>query len=70
LDKKGEVTAKLSMGFCNKKISDQLVNRDFIYFLLVFGLFDRLDVFILLTAVGSNFFAIFLICQKLKANEA
>jgi hypothetical protein len=35
--KKAEATAKLSLGSCNKKISDQLANRDFIYLLLVLG---------------------------------
>ena len=68
LGKKADATAKFSLESCNKKISDQLANRDFIYLLLVLGFFDRLDVFILLTAVGSNFFAIFLIYQKFKAN--
>jgi hypothetical protein len=68
LGKKTEVTAKLYLDSCNKKTLDQLANRDFIYLLLVLGLFDRLDVFIFLTAVGSNFFAIFIIYQKYKAN--
>jgi hypothetical protein len=55
LGKKAEATAKLSLETCNKKISDQLANRDFIYLLLVLRLFEKLKVFILLTAVGSNF---------------
>ena len=68
LGKKAEATAKLSLDSCNNKIADQLANRDFIYLLLVLGFFDRLDVFIFLTAAGSNFFAIYLIYQKFKAN--
>ena len=68
LGKKAEATAKLSLDSCNNKILDQLANRDFIYLLLVLGFFIRLDVFIFLIAIGSNFFAIFLIYQKFKAN--
>jgi 1L-myo-inositol 1-phosphate cytidylyltransferase / CDP-L-myo-inositol myo-inositolphosphotransferase len=68
LGKKAEATAKLSLDSCNNKIADQLANRDFIYLLLVLGFFERLDVFIFLTAAGSNFFAIYLIYQKFKAN--
>ena len=41
-------------------LTDQLANRDFIYFLLVMACIERLDIFILLTAVGSNIFAIYL----------
>ena len=67
LGKKAEATAKLSQEYCNKKISDQLANRDFIYLLLVLAFFDRLDIFIFLTATGSNLFAIYLVCQKNKA---
>ena len=68
LGKKADATAKFSLESCNKKISDQLANRDFIYLLLVLGFFDRLDVFILLTAAGSNFFTIFINYQKLKVS--
>ncbi|MBL4664583.1 MAG: CDP-alcohol phosphatidyltransferase family protein [Nitrospinaceae bacterium] len=66
LGKKAEATKKLSLESCNEKISDQLANRDFIYLLFALALFGRLDAFILLTAAGSNFFAIYLVCQKLK----
>jgi 1L-myo-inositol 1-phosphate cytidylyltransferase / CDP-L-myo-inositol myo-inositolphosphotransferase len=66
LGKKAEATEKLSPESCNKNFSDQLANRDFIYLLFALALFGRLDVFILLTAAGSNFFAIYLVCQKLK----
>ena len=43
---------------------DQLANRDFIYFLLVMACIERLDIFILLTAVGSNIFAIYLMYKR------
>lgn len=44
--------------------SDQLANRDFIYLLLVMACIGRLDIFILLTAIGANLFAIYLMYQK------
>ena len=68
LGKKAEATSMLSLESCNKKLSEKLANRDFIYLLLVLGFFGRLDVFIFLVAVGSNFFAIIIIYQKFKAN--
>lgn len=45
-------------------LSDQLANRDFTYFLLVLAGMGRLDIFIILTAIGSNLFAIYLMYQK------
>ena len=45
-------------------LTDQLANRDFIYFLLVMACIERLDIFILLTAVGSNIFAIYLMYNR------
>jgi 1L-myo-inositol 1-phosphate cytidylyltransferase / CDP-L-myo-inositol myo-inositolphosphotransferase len=45
-------------------LTDQLANRDFIYFLLVMACIGRLDIFILLTAVGSNIFAVYLMYQR------
>ena len=66
LGKKAEATKKISFDTCSKKISDQLANRDFIYLLFALALFGRLDVFILLTAAGSNFFVIYLVYQEFK----
>jgi phosphatidylglycerophosphate synthase len=66
LGKKAEATEKISFDSCSEKISDQLANRDFIYLLFALALFGRLDVFILLAAAGSNFFAIYLVYQKVK----
>ena len=66
LGKKAEATKKLSSESCNEIFSDQLANRDFIYLLFAFALFGRLDVFILLTAAGSNFFVIYLVYQEFK----
>jgi 1L-myo-inositol 1-phosphate cytidylyltransferase / CDP-L-myo-inositol myo-inositolphosphotransferase len=45
-------------------IEDQVANRDFIYFLMVMGCIGRLDIFILLTAIGANLFAFYLIYRK------
>ncbi len=42
-------------------LADQMANRDFIYFLLVMACIERLDIFIILTAVGSNIFATYLL---------
>jgi 1L-myo-inositol 1-phosphate cytidylyltransferase / CDP-L-myo-inositol myo-inositolphosphotransferase len=67
---KADATEKLSFESCNKKFSDQLANRDFIYLLFALALFGRLGVFILLTAVGSNIFVIYLVCQKFKTTAA
>ncbi len=40
---------------------DQMANRDFIYFLFALALFDQLGIFIALTAIGSNVFALWLV---------
>ena len=66
LRKKAKATKKLPLESYSENFSDQLANRDFIYFLFALALFGRLDVFILLAAAGSNFLAIYLVCKKLK----
>lgn len=63
----GKAESDISPHCENKNFTDQLANRDFIYFLFILALFGRLDAFILLTAVGSNFFAIYLVYQKFRA---
>ena len=45
-------------------LADQLANRDFTYFLLVMACIEKLDIFILLAAVGSNIFAIYLTTRR------
>ena len=42
-------------------LADQIANRDFIYFLLVMACIESLDIFLLLTAIGANIFAIYLL---------
>ncbi|MBT5028239.1 MAG: CDP-alcohol phosphatidyltransferase family protein [Nitrospina sp.] len=45
-------------------LTDQVANRDFIYFLLFMAIIDKLDIFILVTAIGANIFALYLMYQK------
>lgn len=49
---------------CETSLADQIANRDFTYFLLVMACIGRLDIFILLTAIGANVFAIYLMCTS------
>ncbi len=46
---------------------EELANRDFLYFLLVMALVDQLNIFIAITAVGSNVFAGYVFYKKKKA---
>ncbi len=52
-----------------KNFTDQLANRDFTYLLFALALFGRLDAFIFLTALGSNFLAAYLLFQKFQTNS-
>ena len=65
---KGSIMKKKQAGGQGKtsetNLTDQLANRDFIYFLLVMACIERLDIFILLTAVGANIFAIYLTTRR------
>lgn len=47
--------------------ADQLANRDFLYFLFVMALVDQLNIFIAITAVGSNVFAGYVFYKKIKS---
>ena len=65
---------KKEMAFANtddpkKKntLTDTLANRDFIYFLFFMSLIGRVDVFIYITAFGSNIFAAYLTYSKIKS---
>jgi 1L-myo-inositol 1-phosphate cytidylyltransferase / CDP-L-myo-inositol myo-inositolphosphotransferase len=49
-----------------ENLIDKVANRDFIYFLLIMAFVGRLDLFILLTAIGSNVLAIYLISQHIR----
>lgn len=50
-------------------LANTIANRDFIYFLLVMASIDKLDIFILLTAIGSNAFALYLIVTTFKRDQ-
>ena len=47
-------------------LADQIANRDFIYFLFVMALIDQLNIFIAVTAVGSNVFAAYVVYKKFR----
>ena len=47
-------------------LTDKIANRDFIYFLFFMSLINRIDIFICITAFGSNIFAAYLTYFKIK----
>lgn len=51
-----------------KNFADKLANRDFTYFLLLMALAGRLDIFIIITALGANAFALYLVYFKTKSS--
>ena len=46
---------------------DRVANRDFTYFLFALCLAGRLEIFLALTAVGANVFAVWLVFQKYRS---
>ncbi|MEE9258850.1 MAG: CDP-alcohol phosphatidyltransferase family protein [Nitrospinaceae bacterium] len=68
--KKSEAAAGSNQTQQKKSLADQLANRDFIYFLLLMAMIDRLDIFISVTAVGANVFAVYLIYSKIHSRAA
>jgi len=48
----------------NASLVDRMANRDFIYFLLVMALANQLNIFLALTAIGANVFALWLAFQR------
>jgi hypothetical protein len=48
-------------------LTDNIANRDFIYFLFFMSLIGRVDIFICITAFGSNIFAAYLTFSKIKS---
>ena len=66
IDKKEKVSA-YTVDLKNKNtLTDNMANRDFIYFLFFMSLIGRVDIFICITAFGSNIFAIYLAYYKIK----
>jgi len=55
-------------GLISKKdLTAKLANRDFIYLLSLMALIGRIDIFIFITAVGSNVFSSYLIYSRFKS---
>jgi len=47
------------------ELAEKFANRDFIHFLLLVSLIDQLEVFIMIAAVGSNIFAVYLLYSRI-----
>lgn len=63
--------ASASAGKSGKKSDfvDKLANRDFTHFLFVLALFDWLDVFLWLTAIGVNVLSVYLLLLRRKSSS-
>ena len=66
IDKKEKVSADTVDLKKKNTLTDNIANRDFIYFLFFMSLIGRVDIFICITAFGSNIFAIYLAYYKIK----
>ena len=67
IDKKEMASANTADPKKKNTLTDTLANRDFIYFLFFMSLIGRVDVFIYITAFGSNIFAAYLTYSKIKS---
>ncbi len=52
-----------------QNLSDQLANRDFVYLVLVLALLGNMEIFILLTAAGTNLFALYLVYTQIRLSR-
>ena len=66
IDKKEKVSSNAVDLKKKKTLTDNMANRDFIYFLFFMSLIGRVDIFICITAFGSNIFAAYLAYSKIK----
>ena len=66
IDKKEKVSANTVDPKNKNPLTDNIANRDFIYFLFFISLIGRVDIFICITAFGSNIFAAYLTYSKVK----
>jgi len=66
IDKKEKVSANAVDLKKKNTLTDNIANRDFIYFLFFMSLIGRVDIFICITAFGSNIFAAYLAYSKIK----
>ena len=67
IDKKEVASANTADPKKKNTLTDTLANRDFIYFLFFMSLIGRVDIFIYITAFGSNIFAAYLTYSKIKS---
>ncbi len=70
IDKKEKASSNVSGAKNKNNLSDKLANRDFIYFLFLMALIGRMDVFICVTAIGSNLFAGYLVYSRFLVTSA
>ena len=70
IDGKEKASGSASGVKAKNNLNDKLANRDFIYFLFFMAMVGRMDVFICITAVGSNIFAGYLIYSRFKNTSA
>ena len=70
IDGKEKASGSASGEKAKNNLNDKLANRDFIYFLFFMAMVGRMDVFICITAVGSNIFAGYLIYSRFKNTSA
>jgi 1L-myo-inositol 1-phosphate cytidylyltransferase / CDP-L-myo-inositol myo-inositolphosphotransferase len=66
IDSKKKISANTTGLEKKKTLTDNLANRDFIYFLFFMSLIGKIDVFICVTAFGANIFAFYLSYLKIK----
>ncbi|MCS5544877.1 MAG: hypothetical protein NZ731_02965, partial [Gammaproteobacteria bacterium] len=66
IDKKEKGSANTVDPKKKNTLTDNIANRDFIYFLFFMSLIGRVDIFICITAFGSNVFAAYLAYSKIK----
>jgi 1L-myo-inositol 1-phosphate cytidylyltransferase / CDP-L-myo-inositol myo-inositolphosphotransferase len=67
IDKKEKVSVNTTDPKKNNTLTDNIANRDFIYFLFFMSLIGKVDIFICITALGSNIFAAFLTYSKINS---
>ena len=67
IDEKEKVSSKVSKKKVKNSLTDNLANRDFIYFLFLMAIIEKIDIFLWITAFGSNIFAGYLIYSKIKS---
>jgi hypothetical protein len=70
IDEKEKASSNVSGAKNKNNLSDKLANRDFTYFLFLMALIGRMDIFICVTAIGSNLFAGYLVYSRFVITSA